>query len=80
MAPNARILVVDDVEMNLKVIKGLLKKTGIQIDTAQSGMACLECVRNKPYDLILLDHMMPEMDGIETLQQMKLLSANSNVR
>lgn len=78
VAPNAKILVVDDVEMNLKVIKGLLKKTGIQIDTAQSGMACLECVRNKPYDLILLDHMMPEMDGIETLQQMKLLSANSN--
>lgn len=78
MAPNARILVVDDVEMNLKVIKGLLKKTGIQIDTAQSGMACLECVRNKPYDLILLDHMMPEMDGIEALQQMKLLSYNSN--
>ena len=66
------------VEMNLKVIKGLLKKTGIQIDTAQSGMACLECVRNKPYDLILLDHMMPEMDGSETLQQMKLLSDNSN--
>lgn len=78
VAPNAKILVVDDVEMNLKVIKGLLKKTGIQIDTAQSGMACLEYVINKPYDLILLDHMMPEMDGIETLQQMKLLSYNSN--
>lgn len=71
VAPDAQILVVDDVEINLKVIKGLLKKTCIQIDTAESGMACLECVKNKPYDLIFLDHMMPEMDGIETLQQMK---------
>lgn len=78
VAPNAKILVVDDVEMNLKVMNGLLKKTGMQIDTAQSGMACLECVRKKQYDLILLDHMMPEMDGIETLQQMKLLSDSLN--
>ena len=78
VAPDAKLLVVDDVEMNLRVIKGLLKKTCIQIDTAESGMACLECVRNKQYDLILLDHMMPEMDGIETLQQMKLLSDNLN--
>lgn len=78
VAPNVKLLVVDDVDMNLRVIKGLLKKTRMQIDTAQSGMECLECVRNKQYDLILLDHMMPEMDGIETLQQMKLLSDNLN--
>ena len=78
VAPDAQILVVDDVEMNLKVIKGLLKKTHMQIDTAQSGMECLEYVKNKRYDLIFLDHMMPEMDGIETLQQMKLLTVNSN--
>ena len=76
VAPEARILVVDDVEMNLKVIKGLLKKTGIQIDTAESGRACLEEVKNKRYDLIFLDDMMPEMDGRETLQQMKLLTDN----
>ncbi len=78
VAPDAQILVVDDVEMNLKVIKGLLKKTGIQIDTAESGMTCLEYVKNKRYDIIFLDHMMPEMDGIETLEQMKLLAANLN--
>ena len=64
--------------MNLKVIKGLLKKTCIQIDTANSGMECLECVKGKQYDIIFLDHMMPEMDGIETLQQMKLLADNLN--
>ncbi len=78
VAPDAQILVVDDVELNLKVMKGLLKKTRIQIDTAQSGMACLECVKNKKYDLIFLDHMMPEMDGIETLQQMRLLTSDLN--
>ncbi|MDD6492826.1 MAG: response regulator [Firmicutes bacterium] len=78
VAPDAQILVVDDVEINLKVIKGLLKKTCIQIDTAESGMECLEHVRNKKYDLIFLDHMMPEMDGIETLEKMKLLTDNPN--
>ena len=78
IAPDAQILVVDDVEINLKVMKGLLKKTHIQIDTAESGMTCLEYVKNKHYDLIFLDHMMPEMDGIETLQKMKLLTTNLN--
>ena len=78
VAPDAQVLIVDDVEMNLKVIKGLLKKTCIQIDTANSGMECLECVKGKQYDIIFLDHMMPEMDGIETLQQMKLLADNLN--
>ena len=78
VAEDAQILVVDDVQMNLKVIKGLLKKTRIQIDTAESGKECLECVKNKRYDLIFLDHMMPEMDGIETMQQMKLLASDLN--
>ncbi|MGN0480891.1 MAG: ATP-binding protein, partial [Lachnospiraceae bacterium] len=77
-APDARILVVDDVDMNLKVMKGILKKTGIQIDTAESGMQCLEYVKNKRYDMIFLDHMMPEMDGVETLQEMKRISDNPN--
>lgn len=71
-APDARILVVDDVEMNLKVVKGLLRETKIQIDTAISGMECLERVKEEHYDVIFLDHMMPEMDGIETLHNMKL--------
>lgn len=77
-APDAKILVVDDVDMNLKVVKGLLKETKIQIDTAVSGMECLERVEKKRYDVIFLDHMMPEMDGIETLQNMKLLTDNPN--
>lgn len=77
-APEAKILVVDDVEMNLKVVKGLLKETKIQIDTAYSGRQCLERVKTTRYDVIFLDHMMPEMDGIETLQNMKLLTDNLN--
>ena len=78
VAPDAHILVVDDVEINLKVIKGLLKKTHIQIDTAASGMECLQYVKNNHYNIIFLDHMMPEMDGLETLQQMKIMSDNLN--
>lgn len=70
-APKARILVVDDVEMNLKVVKGLLQETKIQIDTAMSGKECLEWIQKQSYDMIFLDHMMPEMDGIETLQRIR---------
>ena len=70
-APKARILVVDDVEMNLKVVKGLLRETKMQIDTAMSGKACLKQIQRQSYDMIFLDHMMPEMDGIETLHQMR---------
>ena len=74
IAPQAHILVVDDVEMNLKVVKGLLKKTRIQVDTADSGMKCLELAKKNAYDLIFLDHMMPEMDVIETFRHMKELT------
>lgn len=70
-APNARILVVDDVETNLLVVKNLLKNTGIRIDTADSGVKCLELAAGQRYHLILLDHMMPEMDGVETLHRLK---------
>lgn len=69
-APDARILVVDDVEINLKVVRNLLKATEVQVDTAQSGAECLEKIRQSAYDLILMDHMMPVMDGIETLHKM----------
>ena len=78
VAKDAKILVVDDVKMNLKVMQGLLKKTGVQIDTAESGMACLENICKKQYDLIFLDHMMPELDGIETLQRMKQMPDHLN--
>ncbi|SCY61997.1 response regulator [Butyrivibrio sp. INlla14] len=75
-APEAEILVVDDTPINLTVVKGLLKATQIRIDTAESGMETLEKVQKKKYDVIFIDHRMPEMDGIETLKAMKELSGN----
>ena len=68
---NADILVVDDNDMNLKVAKGILKIYGVVPELADSGKTALDMVRIKRYDLIFLDHMMPGMDGIETLQAMK---------
>lgn len=71
IAPDAKVLVVDDNEMNLAVVKAFLKNTKIQITTCMSGMECLEVVTKESFDVILLDHMMPEMDGIETLDRLK---------
>lgn len=78
VAPEGKILVVDDVEMNLKVFKGLLKKTQLQIDTALSGRQALELASQKQYHMIFLDHMMPEMDGIETFRALKQMTAGPN--
>ncbi|MBO5176516.1 MAG: response regulator [Lachnospiraceae bacterium] len=71
LAPEAKILVVDDNKMNLKVFCGLLKHTKMKIFEAESGRSCLELLEKQKVDLIFLDHMMPEMDGIETLHVMK---------
>ena len=65
-APWAKVLVVDDNAVNLKVAAGLLKTYGIQADTAASGMRAVVMVQEKDYDLVFMDHMMPEMDGIDT--------------
>lgn len=70
-APNAQVLVVDDNEVNRKVFRNLLKKTKVTVDEAAGGLECLEMVRKKEYDVIFLDHMMPDLDGIETLHRMK---------
>lgn len=70
-APDATVLVVDDTNVNLTVVKALLKRTLIQVDTAVSGMECLHMIREKHYDCIFLDYRMPEMDGSETLAEMK---------
>lgn len=70
-AKDARIMIVDDNEMNLQVASSLLKKTQSTIDCVLSGKECLELVKENHYDLILLDHMMPEMDGIETLHALR---------
>jgi len=66
VAPKARILAVDDNRMNLKVFRSLLKQTQMQIFEASSGQECLSMLEKEKYDLIFMDHMMPEMDGIET--------------
>lgn len=70
-APNAQILVVDDNAVNISVVRGLLKKCGIQADKALSGTECLDKVHKNHYDIILMDHMMPEMDGLETYKRIK---------
>ncbi|MBP3568279.1 MAG: response regulator [Lachnospiraceae bacterium] len=77
-APTAEILVVDDNEMNLLVAKSLLKRTGIQLTLAQGGRECLKLSRNHKFDLILMDHMMPEPDGIETLHFLRKDEGNPN--
>ena len=67
----ACILVVDDTAMNLTVVKGLLKKTGIKIDTASGGEASIVMARENKYDIILMDQRMPEMDGTTAMNRIK---------
>ncbi|MBR4670598.1 MAG: response regulator [Butyrivibrio sp.] len=71
IAPEADILIVDDNPMNLAVIKGLLKPTKMFITTAESGKECLEKLKTGNFNVVLLDHMMPGMDGIETLEHIR---------
>ena len=71
LRPDAVILAVDDVQVNLEVIKGFLKKTQIQIDTAVNGYEAIERIRERRYDLILLDDRMPGLTGIETLEKIR---------
>ena len=68
---DVKILVVDDQEMNRRVFKSLLKSSGAEIDEAESGQMCLDMTAEKEYDMVFLDHMMPEMDGMETLRHLK---------
>lgn len=77
-APDAKILVVDDNEMNLKVFLGLLKNHGMQIDTAMSGKECLARMEKHAYHMIFMDHLMPEMDGVETLRRIRELKTNQS--
>lgn len=69
-AKDARILVIDDTIVNLKVFKALLKTTGMTIDTVTSGNDALRIVKKYEYDMIFVDIMMPEMDGVEAMQEM----------
>lgn len=70
-APDARILVVDDNEMNLDLMRGLLEKTKIRIDTAKNGEEAVACAKKHSYHLILMDHMMPVMDGQAAMQLLR---------
>ncbi|MBP5465121.1 MAG: DegV family EDD domain-containing protein [Treponema sp.] len=70
-APSARILIVDDNEMNLTVEQKLLRGTKVQVDTATSGRKALAMTQSVPYNAILLDHLMPEMDGITCLHEIR---------
>ncbi|MDE7258090.1 MAG: response regulator [Lachnospiraceae bacterium] len=76
IAPMGRIMIVDDNAMNLAVAQGLLKQTRLQIDVAGSGAECLELLKRKTYHLICLDHMMPVMDGVETLHMIRAMEGN----
>ena len=71
VAPDADILVVDDNPMNLNVIRGLLKATKVFVTTAESGAECLEKLKYGTFNVVLLDHMMPGMDGIETVAKIR---------
>lgn len=72
------ILVVDDVLVNIKVIRGLLRETKINIDSAGSGREALDYLFKNKYDLVFLDHLMPEMDGVETLKELKKVENGLN--
>ena len=77
-APNAHILIVDDTKMNITVASGLLKKTGIKIDTAMNGPDAIELTNEKTYDVILLDQRMPGMGGTETLKNIRSSAEGKN--
>jgi len=77
-APSARVLIVDDLKTNLVVSEGLLKPYGMQIDSCRSGAEAVKAIRSNFYDLVLMDHMMPIMDGVEATKHIRTLSSSGN--
>ncbi len=77
LCPDVKVLVVDDEPMNLMVAEGILKEYEMQVKTVHSGMAALELCEKEDFNLIFLDHMMPEMDGVETLKRLRRILADS---
>ncbi len=77
-APDARILIVDDTRMNLAVLSGLLKKTGVTTDTASSGAEAAGMCRSRKYDLILMDQRMPQMSGTEAMRYIRAQQTGAN--
>ena len=70
-APNAKLLIVDDINTNLKVIQGLLLPYNMQVDLCKSGMEAIKLIKSKDYDMVFMDHKMPEMDGIEAVRRIR---------
>ena len=77
-APTAQILIVDDTDMNLRLFRALLKKTKVIITDAGSGREAVDLASKNKYDLILMDHMMPGMDGIEAMKAIKAIPGGPN--
>jgi CheY-like chemotaxis protein len=73
IAPHARVLVVDDINTNLKVAEGLMLPYQMQIDLCLNGPEAIEAIKENQYDLVFMDHMMPGMDGIEVTKQVREL-------
>ncbi|MDR0722508.1 MAG: response regulator [Treponema sp.] len=78
IAPSARILLVDDIITNLKVAEGLMAPYKMQVDSCKSGAEAIECVQTKTYDIVFMDHAMPEMDGIEATGIIRNLEGKGN--
>jgi len=71
--PNGRVLVVDNKDMNLYIATGMLSLYGLLIDTAKSGHEAIEKIKYNVYDLVLMDHLMPGMDGMDTTREVRKL-------
>ncbi len=76
IAPDAKILMVDDNSMNRRIFSNLLEPTQVSVTTVSSGKKCLELVKKEHFDIIFMDHLMPEMDGVETLKRLRELDGN----
>ncbi len=77
-APDARVLLVDDTRINLMVFRSLIKRTLVKVETADNGEDALRLSREKPYDMLFLDHMMPGKNGIDILHEIKSEENNPN--